>query len=216
MTRNMASSLFDILFLLFVAFGAYYVGNYHFQTPGEVAPGTRIDAATGIEFSEKESFQVGKKFSLLGVGTRKKTVLNVYSLGLFASPAITKEIAKSEGKSDTCQVLMKSTSPKAVELTMNMGIGPEKIAEAVSGLAGVDQKVRTKFHDMLIDGLGEGKLKKGESMTFEWKGADTIMVTARGKPIGSMKDKKLAPGVFNLYVGPKSVSPSLKKDLGCA
>jgi hypothetical protein len=85
----------------------------------------------------------------------------------------------------------------------------------VSQLAGVDKVVREKFHDMLIDGFGDGKLMKGESMTFEWKGANTILVTARGKYIGSVEDRKLAQGVFELYVGPKSVSPSLRHDIGC-
>ena len=95
-----------------------------------------------------------------------------------------------------------------------MGIGPEKIAEAISGLKDVDPTVRQEFHDMLLQGLG-GKMLKGESMTFEWKGLDSISVTARGKKIGTMKNKDLAKGVLSLYVGPKSVSPSLLQDLNC-
>jgi hypothetical protein len=67
---------------------------------------------------------------------------------------------------------------------------------------------------MLVQGL-QGKMLKGESMTFEWKGLDTISVTARGKKIGTMKHQDLAQGVLSLYVGPQSVSPSLLQDLKC-
>ena len=96
-----------------------------------------------------------------------------------------------------------------------MGIGPEKIAEAVSQLENVDQSIRDEFFKMIVDGLGEGKMKKGEIMTFEWKGADAITVPARGVLVGTMKDKALAQGVLDLYVGPKSVSPTLRESLGC-
>jgi hypothetical protein len=217
----MASSITDILFFIIVAFVAYWLGNSHSQH-FQAAPGTRIDEVTGIEFLETQRFHVARsKLSLLGVGTRKKAILNVYSLGLFVSPAILeKELKKIDtsvkGDDAVCQTLLKSTAPKAVQLIFNIGIGPEKIAEAVSQLAGVDKKVREKFHDMLIDGMGDGKMKNGETMTFEWKGADAITATARGKLIGTVKDKKLARGVFELYVGPKSVSPSLKQNIGCS
>jgi hypothetical protein len=102
-----------------------------------------------------------------------------------------------------------------VQLTFAMGIGPEKIAEAISQLDNVDKPVRKKFHDMLIHGMGGGKMQKGESMSFEWKGADTISATARGSYIGQVKDKALAAGVLELYIGSNSVSPSLLENLGC-
>jgi hypothetical protein len=212
----------DILILLIVAAVAYWLGNsnsQHFQA----SPGTKIDEVTGIEFLETQSFkQVARsKLSLMGVGTRKKAILNIYSLGLFVSPSfLEKDMAKIDatikGDDAVCQALLASTSPKAVQLIFNMGIGPEKIAEAVSQLAGVDKKVKDEFHDMLLQGMGDGKMKKGETMSFEWKGADAISATARGEYIGTVKDKKLAQGVFELYVGPKSVSPSLRQNIGCA
>ena len=89
-----------------------------------------------------------------------------------------------------------------------------QIAEAVSQIDGVREDIKKEFHDMIVDGLGGGKIKKGENMTFEWKGSE-ITVTARGKLIGKMNDKALASGVLDLYLGPKSVSPSLLQNLGC-
>ena len=218
----------DYLILLVVAMCAYFLATVGTQqrsredatTGGGVILGPRTDKATGIKFGDAVAFpSTGKKqpLSLLGVGTRKKAILNIYSLGVYASKPLAKQwtsgkIAKNGHA--RCQALSDSKSPKAVQLTFAMGIGPDKIAEAISGLSTVSEKVRTEFHDMIVEGLG-GKMRKGESMSFEWKGSDTISVTARGKPIGSMKNKDLAQGVLSLYVGPKSVSPSLLHDLNC-
>lgn len=58
------------------------------------------------------------------------------------------------------------------------------------------------------------QLKKGESMTLEWKGSDTVVATARGKVLGEMKDKDLFIGLLNVYLGPKTVSPSLRENIG--
>ena len=75
--------------------------------------------------------------------------------------------------------------------------------------------VQKAFHDLVLNGMGDGKMKASEFMTFEWKGEDVIAVTVRGKYVGEMKDVSLAKGVLALYVGQKSVSPSLRNDLGC-
>lgn len=185
----------------------------------------RADTTTGMTFDLTRSFTIAKRsaFSLYGVGTRKKAILNIYSLGLYVSPNLKRQLAAAsssssdDGSANPCQIIMDSTAPKAVQLTFVMGIGPERIAEAVSQLTNVNESVRDDFYRMIVDGMGKGnKLRKGESMTFEWKNQDTILVTGRdGISLGTMKDKALARGVLNLYVGSKSVSPSLKKDMKC-
>jgi len=207
------SSKTDILILIAVAVAAYWLGIQRGGSSQPAQAGTRNDEATGIAFSEKASFHVAKDLSLLGVGTRKKAILNIYSLGMYVSKPIQKAI--SEKSPDVCQLILDSKAPRAVLLSFAMGIGPEKIAEAVSQLAGVDDKVRSDFHDLVLNGMGDGKMKKSEVMTFEWKGADAIAVTVRGQYVGEMKDPALARGVLSLYVGSKSVSPSLRRDLGC-
>lgn len=51
-------------------------------------------------------------------------------------------------------------------------------------------------------------------MTLEWKGSDTVITTARGQVLGEMKDKDLFTGLLKVYLGPKSVSPSLRANIG--
>ena len=212
----MPSSKTDYLLLIAVAAIAYWLGA-NSQTGSSTGVGTRTDLATGIEFPTTKSFHVAPRsaLQLVGVGTRKKAVLNVYSVGLFVSSSLHKQLQEKSGKA-VCDTIMSTKSPRTVQLTFAMAVGPEKIAEAVSQLDGVDKEVRKEFHDMLVNGMGDGgKLQKGEVMTFEWKGSDTIHATARGDYLGSVKDQALAKGVMELYIGTKSVSPSLVGDLGC-
>mmetsp|Transcript_3912 Transcript_3912/g.6159 ORF Transcript_3912/g.6159 Transcript_3912/m.6159 type:complete len:225 (-) Transcript_3912:27-701(-) len=219
----------EFLLLIVVAVVAYWLGAAnHRSAVSSSSEDVMIDAATGIEFPKQQSFSSkSKPMSLVGVGTRKKAIINVYSVGLFVSDAIQKNLGvnnKQQG-ADICHTIRNSNSAKAVQLIFAMGIGPEKIAEAMTQLPNtVDPAVTTAFQIMLVQGLGDGKLQKGESMSFEWKngggggggGSDTILVTARGTYIGEMKDKALALGVLDLYLGQKtSVSPSLLKNLGC-
>ena len=218
-------TLQDRLVMLLVACAAYYVGfntgsrNASSSMIGQLHQGTsRTDPNTGIVFPVKENFPISRPpLSLVGVGTRKKAVLNIYSLGMYVSAPIEKQLssAASSSSKKTCQTILDSKAHKAVQLTFHMAIGPEKIAEAVSQLAGVDSAVTKEFHDLVLNGMGGGKMKSGEKMSFEWKGADAISVTIRGSVVGEMKDKALANAVLGLYLGPKSVSPSLRKDLGC-
>ena len=219
-----SSQNYDHLVLLIVALCAYLLATvgttHHISKPSpsdtaattSTAPvwGPRTDKATGISFAATQDFATAKSMTLIGVGTRKKAILNIYSLGVYVAKPLLQEFTQQH-----CQALLSNKkTPRAVQLTFAMGIGPEKIAEAVSGLRNVDVTIRQEFHDMLVQGL-QGKMLKGESMTFEWKGLDTISVTARGKKIGTMKHQDLAQGVLSLYVGPQSVSPSLLQDLKC-
>ena len=209
------SSKSDVLILLMVAAAAYWIGIH--QQRGASAPlvaGTRVDPTTDIAFAEKSSFHVGKGLNLLGIGTRKMAIINIYSVGMYVSKPIQRTISASKTKS-VCDTILESKSPKAVKLIFAMGVGPEKIAEAVSQLSGVKESVQKAFHDLVLNGMGDGKMKASEFMTFEWKGEDVIAVTVRGKYVGEMKDVSLAKGVLALYVGQKSVSPSLRNDLGC-
>mmetsp|Transcript_18907 Transcript_18907/g.46838 ORF Transcript_18907/g.46838 Transcript_18907/m.46838 type:complete len:217 (-) Transcript_18907:264-914(-) len=210
----------DFFLLIIVAIVSYWFGANSVGPGISQGSGFLTDTATGINFANSKTFAVNKgSMSLTGIGTRKKAFLNIYSLGFFVSNQLQKQITKTATSSSktTCETILESNQPKAVELTFAIGIGPEKIAEAIAQLANVEEEVKTEFHTMLLDGMGEGKMKKGESMTFEWKGKDTIMATARGEPIGEMKDKALAEGVLQLYLDKKKgVSPSLLQNMGCA
>ena len=102
--------------------------------------------------------------------------------------------------------------PKAVKLVFTMGIDQQKIATALSAVSGAKAEVVGRFHDLLLTGMG-GKMQRGEELTLEWDGP-AVMVAIRGKGAGSIRDKALADGLLDLYLGPNAVSPSLKADVG--
>lgn len=177
----------------------------------------RADPATGINFPIYRNFEVGKKMKLLGVGTRKKAVLKVYSVGFYGSAPVVKALRDKSGE-EACGAMMepKLKGSKAAVLEFNMGVGTDKMAEAMSNIDGMSQEVKDEFMALLKNGLSQGKMRKGESMTFEWKGKKLVMVTVNGENIGELKDQRLYQGLLKIYFGDKSVSPSLKADLGSA
>ena len=177
-----------------------------------LSDGSMADAATGLVFPATQKFRVGGGLSLLGVGIRKKAVINVYSVGFYGSKAVARAVEGRSGKK-ACGAAISAKGPKAVQLTFVMGVGAAKMADALSNVDGVSQETKDAFGDMIITGMG-GKMLKGETMTIEWKGSDVVVVTARGKLIGEMKDRDLHRGLLDIYLGPKSVSPSLKASIG--
>jgi hypothetical protein len=226
----LSSNVAFLVVAIFVAVLAYW---FQPQTALSDTSTIRVDSATGIQFpvTQRFHFAPNSPMSLLGVGTRKLAVINLYSLGLYMGSNAAKALVKSSSsssssnkkddrkrnnKNNKCEAILASTAHKAVTLTFQMSIGPERIAEALSAVQ-ADEAIKSKFRAMIVSSMG-GKMLKGESMTLEWKGShgDILAVSIRNNYVGELKDKALAWGVMDLYVGPKSVSPSLRKDLGCA
>ena len=177
----------------------------------------QTDPSTGFAFARQERFLpalAGKKYlKLLGVGTRKKAILNVYSVGFYGDDKVLKEVNnQSSGK---CATLLGSKGAKAALLRFNMGVGAEKMAEALSNVQGVGQDTKDDFANMILTGLGGPgeKFRKGESMTLEWKAPDRVFVTGRGSFLCEVRDKDLYQGLLDVYLGPSGVSPSLKDSI---
>jgi hypothetical protein len=73
----------------------YSTGNQTLSAGSLSGAGTCTDVETGIDFPISRSFSDAKHkptISLLGVGTRKKTSLNIYLLGLFVPCPIEKKL----------------------------------------------------------------------------------------------------------------------------
>jgi hypothetical protein len=124
----------EYFLLAIVAIASFWIGVNSGDTGVSVGrSGVSTDIATGIQFPASSGFSVGKSMHLMAIGTRKKAILNVYSLGFYVSSQLKKEIAKS--KLTACTTIQKSSQSKVVKLTFAMGVGPEKIAEAISQLS---------------------------------------------------------------------------------
>ncbi|KAL7558448.1 hypothetical protein ACA910_015786 [Epithemia clementina (nom. ined.)] len=196
------------------------------STSAGSADSFRIDPATNIRFATQQPFlrqaAGSKKLKLLGVGTRKKAILNVYSLGFYGNDRLVQEVERKVRANETtsrCQAILAATKGvKAARLQFNMGVGADKMAEAFTNIPDIPQTTKEEFADMILTGVGgdsgeEERLKKGDEMTVVWKAPDRVFVTARGKLIGQVQDKILYQGLLNVYLGPNSVSPSLKENI---
>ena len=128
-------------------------------------------------------------------------------MGLYTTP---NALAAVSGKD--ASALGKSKGPKVAKLVFTMGIGEHKVATALSAVSGVKVAVIDAFNDMLLAGIG-GKMFKDEVLTLEWDGNDRVSVQIRGKAAGSMKDKALAQGLLDMYLGKGGVSRTLKEDI---
>lgn len=136
-------------------------------------------------------------------------MLTIYSMGFYAEQGT---LLATGGGEECTKALHEAGGRMAVTLTFHMGVGAKKVAEALAGVTGVDKDVIKSFQAMLVDGMG-GTMAKHESMTIEWTGRGSILVSVRGKPIGEVDDAKLASGLLDMYIGGKTVSPSMVKDI---
>jgi len=125
---------------------------------------------------------------------------------MYASASDLKSVA---GKAS--DALQQSKGPKVAQLVFAMSVDEKKVADALSAVSGVKVDVLASFNDIILKGIG-GKMAKGEKLTLEFDGP-TVAVTVRGKAAGKVKDKALADGVLELYLGRASVSPTLKEDI---
>uniref|UniRef100_A0A6U6KPG9 Chalcone isomerase domain-containing protein n=1 Tax=Odontella aurita TaxID=265563 RepID=A0A6U6KPG9_9STRA len=175
---------------------------------------SRAESSTGSQFPLVRSFSAAKDMSLIGVGVRKKAIINVYSVGIYGAKQVVRVVEAKAGEYARCHAIVEKNlkTSRAALLKFNMAVTAEKMADAMSAVEGPSQEIKDTFTAMLVKGIG-GKLTKGEEMTFEWKGTNTVVLTARGVSIGEIKDKALFQGLLEIYLGENSVSPSLKKDI---
>lgn len=201
----MGSKLGSIITVAMLAIIAGYFLAQRSPVANEAHDGFKMDLRTGLEFPTKASFSVGKSLELVGVGTRTKAgIVKVYSVGFYCSAGAVKSSTGPDA-------LKRSKGPKVLQLTFAMGVDEKKVADALSAVIGVKADVLAAFKDIILMGIG-GKMARGETMTLEFDGPN-LAVTVRGASAGKIKDRALADGVLELYLGGASVSPTLKEDI---
>jgi hypothetical protein len=173
--------------------------------------GERKDTNTKIPFPHKRVFSGVGELVLAGVGSRVKAyVVTVYSVGLYAEKS--KVAAAGQDGKTAAKTLLDGGGRLAVALTFYMGVGAKKVAEALAAVSGVEKEIIVHFQEMLIQGMA-GSMNKNESMTIEWTGKDSIVVTVRGNKIGDITNAALAKGLLEMYLGKQAVSPAMLKDI---
>lgn len=205
---------------------AVVIGTKAYTAPGAVGLGAMTtDPATGITFSP--TLVVGgtsKALSLLGAGVRVKKIgplpVKVYSVALYADvAATTKSLGAWSGTGpisardlDFYAAVTAAKADQALHLNFARAVGADKVAAALADVPGVPQAALDEFGALIKTSLGEGGVKAGETITLKWSAAKQgeLGVDVRGKAVGTVKNAALPVALFNLFLGPSSISPALR------
>jgi hypothetical protein len=172
-----------------------------------------VEPSTGHSFDDSKSID-GKRYALLGVGMRKKFVVKVYSMALYADEADAKRSYKPGG--DATSFVAGTPFGKLAVL---------KFARDVDS-----GKIRSAFEDGLADELSDkapADLKQGAQAFIaafdkDLKNGQEIMLRTVDKKIdievaGAKKQLPTTPAltkaIWNIWLGAKPISKDLKSGL---
>jgi hypothetical protein len=175
---------------------------------------TVVEPSTGHSFDDAKSID-GKRFALLGVGVRKKFIIKVYSMALYADEAEAKRAYKSGGGEATAFV---ANNPFAKLAVLRFA------RDVDSG------KIRGAYEDGLADELSDkapADLKQGAQAFIaafdkDLKTGQEIVLRTTEKKIeidvaGSRKQLPSSPtlskAIWNIWLGAKPISKDLKSGL---
>lgn len=175
------------------------------------------DRATGIEFQPK----LGNDLYLLGVGVRKKAIINVYSVGAYSSYDAKRSLSSLSAKSDRKAALSSlqsaaKSSPTTFRLEMAFKAGADAmasaIAESVAPRHGGEKSDVEKLKALIFDGVKAkgGTATKGTTFLFECRPGEGVGVSVDGTSVGEVQSEDLGAAFCDVFLDDKAVSPALR------
>lgn len=175
------------------------------------------DKATGVSFDPK----LDDGLYLVGVGVRKKAIINVYAVGVYSSPSAMEALSpypKGKQKLEAQTALnnaartFSASSPKtSFVLEMTFTADAATIAGAIADSIkprydGSDADVKV-LETLIVDGIS-GKANKGTILRFDCS-EDGVSVSIDGVVQGTAKFKGLGSSFVDVFLDDKAVSPQL-------
>lgn len=181
------------------------------------------DPATGVSFPPK----LDDDLYLLGVGVRRKAIINVYSVGAYSSykarTSLSDSPAGSRNKKESLEQLrtaVRSADRTSFVLEMTFKASAETmagaIADSVSPRHTGDRSDVDTLKKIILEGVKKvkkgGAATKGTSFRFDCA-QDVLSVSVDGEMVGSLISQSL-PGAFcDIYLDDKAVSPALRESI---
>ncbi|MFA6916903.1 MAG: chalcone isomerase family protein [Parachlamydiales bacterium] len=168
------------------------------------AQGTLTDSATGESFPKDISISYnGKQYDLTatGVATRKKLFIKVYSIASYLQKGA------AQTKSDTLKAILNDNNAKQVTMKWQREVGVDKIQETYRESL---QKSLPNAQGQLKNDVGQflsffnQPVRKGDTTIIKWLPGGYIEVDFNGTKVGSVVNKDLAAGIWNVWFGEKS------------
>ena len=168
-----------------------------------------VEQSTGIKFEPKL-----KGLYLVGAGVRKKSIVKVYSVAMYTSPAVLLSASSSSSLEGAAQKMDDLNSAVTFLLEMVYSITAEKIASAIA------ESIRPRYQGpqsdiveletLIVNGVNEfgGQASKGTSFEFECT-REGVSVAVNGSPQGSANFGGLGAALVGVFTDENAVSPSL-------
>jgi hypothetical protein len=188
------------------------------------APKTTVDFPTEIQTPAGVQL-------LTGTGVRLRTIfkVKVYTFGLYVNgDGARTALAPWRGKSaadlsrdpSLYDELLKGAFPMTMRLVMARDVGAAQMAEAFDGalaprLAQAAQRDMPGGADALarFRALFTSQLKNGTELLFTWAPGNKLLVSIGGRQVGEIENRALCWALFDVYLGPKPISPEGKKSV---
>jgi hypothetical protein len=159
----------------------------------------------GVEFPQTVSIE-GTSCSLMGVGIRKKLIINVY-LGALYLEKPTKDpilvIASDQKKQIVMHFLYKEVGADQLVEAWNEGFeknAPDKI--------GVLRQKINRFNSFFTVSM-----KKGERMVVTYQPGKGTEVVIKGRSAGVIEGKDFMEALFSIWFGPSPPSKGLREGM---
>jgi hypothetical protein len=179
------------------------------------------DAATGVSFSPKLD-----DLYLVGVGVRKKSIIKIYAVSMYASPSVLNALSSlPSGKQHRKEAaaalrnaarLFDNTSNAKTTFVLEMVYGAD--AKSIASAIGDSLKPRyggstsdiQHLESLIAEGLSKkgGQASKGTVFRFDCS-EDGVDVIVDGKLQGSAKFKGMGSAFVDVFIDDNAVSPSL-------
>jgi hypothetical protein len=166
---------------------------------------------------------------LTGTGVRLRTVfkVKVYTFGLYVdgdrartalAPWRGKSAADLSNDASLYDELLKGAFPMTMRLVMARDVGAQQMAEAFDGalaprVAQAAQRGTPGGAEALgrFRALFTSELKNGSELLFTWAPGDKLLVSIGGRQVGEIENRALCWALFDVYLGPKPISPEGRK-----
>ncbi|MDQ3949044.1 MAG: chalcone isomerase family protein [Gemmatimonadota bacterium] len=186
-----------------------------------------VEPNTNIAFPTELQTPVGVQ-RLTGTGVRVRTVfkVKVYAFGLYVdgdgaraalAPWRGKSAAELASDASLYDELLKGSFPMTMRLEMARDVGAHQMAEAFDGaLAPRVAQAAQRGVPGGAEALGRfralftSELRSGSELLFTWAPGDKLLVSIGGRQVGEIENRALCWALFDVYLGPKPISPEGK------
>ena len=191
--------------------------------------GEIVDESTGQKFAPGHQVaNAGKTYDLscVGTGVRKKMVIKVYALGFYVENAYRQQLAAKwkaqvpkaadlEDQAAFFQSLVKDVYCRQFEMKFVREVDAEKIRDAFTeglenNLPQMKQQPELAAAAKKFVGWFQGTIAEGDRLVITLFPDGTITATHNDKPLGTMQDAALVPGVTGIWMGKECISETLR------